>query len=457
MMEPMHEQHSELLRAVDPAELGARVRAARVGRGLTQTELGGDGVSTGYISRIESGARRPTLAVLTTLAQRLGTTTEQLLRGVPRSECDEIRLLLNYAELALETGEAADAETQARSALQRAITADQCDLRRRAKLLLGRSVEVQGRLDEAITIYEELAAKVTGLPLAECGIALTRCHKEVGDLALAIEVGERIGEQLHADGLGYSDEAVRLAVTVAGAYIERGDLNRALRVCSRALDTAEQTESREARAAAYWNTSIARSLRGETSEAVELAERALSLLSEGADRRNLARLRLQIGRLMLRESDPAVGHALEHLTRARHELAESSGSRTDISRADVSVAQAHLAAGDPARALELAQAAYDAAPSTSALVRIDCLITVGQARAALGEVDAARDDFRAAAHHLVGVGAQREAAQVWCDLAELLAQVDDAEGSTQALRAAVAASGLTPRVGLRRVDWASAR
>ena len=44
-----------LLKEIDPAQLGNRIRAARVAKGWTQTRLAGDDISVGYVSRIESG------------------------------------------------------------------------------------------------------------------------------------------------------------------------------------------------------------------------------------------------------------------------------------------------------------------------------------------------------------------------------------------------------------------
>ena len=40
----MHASNAELLRAVDLAALGTRLRAARVARGWTQTDLAGDDI-----------------------------------------------------------------------------------------------------------------------------------------------------------------------------------------------------------------------------------------------------------------------------------------------------------------------------------------------------------------------------------------------------------------------------
>ena len=59
----MDARQADLLRKIDPAELGHRLRAARVAKGMTQTDLAGADVSVGYVSRIEAGHRRPNLQV----------------------------------------------------------------------------------------------------------------------------------------------------------------------------------------------------------------------------------------------------------------------------------------------------------------------------------------------------------------------------------------------------------
>src|SRR4051812_23937560 len=62
------------LTSMDPAVLGARIKAARVAVGLTQPELAGTDASVAYLSRIESGQRRPNVDLLTSLAGKLGVT-----------------------------------------------------------------------------------------------------------------------------------------------------------------------------------------------------------------------------------------------------------------------------------------------------------------------------------------------------------------------------------------------
>ncbi len=149
---------------------------------------------------------------------------------------------------------------------------------------------------------------------------MTRCHRNLGDLTLAIEVGERIQATLPALGLDRTDEAVQLAMTVASGYIDRGDLSKAARLCTEVVRRAEEWASPAARSAAYWSASVALSERGQIQDAVALATRALALQGEGNDTRNLARLRLSLGRLELRMDQGAVPDALAHLSRARDEL-----------------------------------------------------------------------------------------------------------------------------------------
>src|SRR6478735_4301535 len=66
--------HRELARAI-----GGRIRAARVAAGLTQQELAGDRYTKAYVSALELGHAKPSMAALDYLAPRLGTTSDRLI------------------------------------------------------------------------------------------------------------------------------------------------------------------------------------------------------------------------------------------------------------------------------------------------------------------------------------------------------------------------------------------
>jgi len=446
----MDARDAGLLKEIDPAELGQRIRAARVAKGWTQTQLAGDDISVGYVSRIESGQRRPNGQTLDDLAARLGVPTEQLLRGVTAREYDEIKLTLDFAELSLETGQHIEAEAQARQAVERASVASQDDLVFRGRFIVARALEGQGNIDDAILELEDLVyARKGGLLRIKSAIAMVRCLANSGDLNASIEVGERVMAQLRGSHVENCDESVQLAVTVALAYFNRGDSGHAIRMCRKAIARAEALDSPIARASAYWNASVFEAERGAVSNAVPLAERALALLTEGQDARNLARLRTSLGRMQLELDPPDVSEAKRHLAQAAEELAWSSASTIEVARNNISIARAHYLEGDLATADELCTQIIAEVKDIAPLLAADAEALAGQVAAATGEVDAAKRAYRRAVYLLTGVGADREAAQLWFELADLLEDVHDVEAARDAYRSAAAASGLRTRTRVR--------
>jgi tetratricopeptide (TPR) repeat protein len=444
----MDAQQADLLRDIDSATLGQRLRAARVAKGMTQTELAGDDVSIGYVSRIESGHRRPNLKVLSVLATRLGLPVEQLLRGVAPRDYDAIRLTLDFAELSLESGQAQEAEARAVEARAQAEAASLDDLLDRANFLHARAMEDQGRVDDAIIELETLIATASGHWRLKAGIGLSRCYRDSGDLTQAIDTGERVLGLLADTGLDNCDEAVQLAVTIAAAYFERGDVGQAVRVCRRAMVKAEALGSPTARASAYWNASMMEAERGAIQEAVPLAERALALLGEGHDARNLARLRTQLGMMQLRLDPPELNEAQHNLERAAEEYVWSSAAPVDRARNDLALARVHFLAGDPQQVLLLCERVEEFSEQAP-LVAADARALEGQARAAQGDVAGAVDAYRQAVLGLTRVGADRNAAQLWFDLAALLEEVSEFEMARDAYRSAAASTGLVSRAAVR--------
>ncbi len=61
--------------------LSARLKRLRTERGLSQRDLATAGISYAYISRIEAGARTPSLTALRKLAEKLDVTALYLETG----------------------------------------------------------------------------------------------------------------------------------------------------------------------------------------------------------------------------------------------------------------------------------------------------------------------------------------------------------------------------------------
>src|SRR5881296_3970496 len=81
--------------------VGARLKRLRVERGFSQRDLSSPGVSYAYISRIEAGARTPSVKALRKLSQKLGVSVEYLETGRDMREVDDRELRLADAELEL--------------------------------------------------------------------------------------------------------------------------------------------------------------------------------------------------------------------------------------------------------------------------------------------------------------------------------------------------------------------
>lgn len=320
------------------------------------------------------------------------------------------------------------------------------DLAARAGFLIARALELQGNIDDAILELEPIVtAEGPSLLTVQAAIALSRCYRESGDLNQAIDCGERLLVELEGTPLEATDESVQLAVTVAAAHYERGDIGQAVRICRRAIDKADQLDSPLARASAYWNASMMEADRGAVRDALPLAERALTLMSEGQDGRNLSRLRLAVADLYLQLDPPQVQDAVASLDQAEDEMRRGSGTAIDLARNSMTRARASLLALDHETAhrlcAEVISAAIDKVPDLAA----DAKSIQGQAAAARGDVSAARDLYREAVMLLTGVGADRNAAQLWYELAGLSEDIGDNETARNAYRSAAASVGLRSR------------
>ncbi len=440
------------MKTVDPAELGRRVRAARVARGLTQTALGHPEASAAYVSRIESGQRRPGIELLQTFAGRLGVSVERLLDQTVTLDPDEIGLQLNYAELALESGEVEEAENRSREILEglpagNGGVAD--TLRDRASYLHARALEAQGRLEEAILDLGQVRCTgIADLQWVRARLALSRCYRETGDLGRAVDCGRPALDLLSDAGLAHCDEAIQLVVTVAAAYYERGDCAEAQRLCRRAIEQAERDGSPTARASAYWNASMIESKQGSLGTAVSLAERALALLGEGNDSRNLARLRSELGTMQLMTDGADLDEAERTLIRAAEELRSSSAGPVDVARNQLALCKVFLLRGEPERVHPVTEAVLRDVGEGAPDVAAEAEVISGRASAAQGDPAEAHRAFRRAVQTLSSIGADRAAADLWFELGALWESLGDAEASRDAYRSAAASAGVQLRLAL---------
>jgi tetratricopeptide (TPR) repeat protein len=434
---------AELCQTIDAAELGRRIRDARLAAGLTQAQLAGDEVSIAFISRIEDGQRRADPELLDRMAKRANITLEELVLGISADERSELRFLVDQAEIELSMGSADAALQLAEKALDKLADRSDLSVRRAAQRVQATALEGLGDLDGAITTLRELASDpAPDIAWLRSLIALSRCQRAHGDHDGAIAVGEEAYKTIESLGIAETTEAIQLRVTVAGAYFTRGDAAHAMRLLKRAISDAEKLDSPVARASAYWNASAIEAQRGSHRSALDLAKQAMDLFEQGGDARNLGRLRSFVADLQLGLDPPDIDGALATLEQADRELAWSPAGTIDLAGQYLSRSDAHILLGDldAARAALARCAELDGGdtPAFSASM----FMRKGQIAAAEGRPDEARLLYQSAAQILTSIGADRSAAQTWFELGALLEQLGDAEGAHDAFRSAAASSGL---------------
>ena len=433
----------------DGTGLGDRVLERRVALGMSQRELAGPEMSPSYVSLIESGKRSPTLDVLEVLAARLQTTSSALVSGVepaPRRSPERVELDLRWAKIALRAGGPDSAERYARAVLDDSA----CSTRQRidALIVVAAALEALGRLDEAIDVLEPLVEELDSEKTRElwrsCQVMLCRCYKDVGDLGHAIDLGERAW----ASDAVMSDEEVMLAVSLADAYFQRGDIKRAGRLLSRILSRAEVAGSHGNQGATLWNASLVAEADDRLDDAVRLSERALALFSESDAVRNLGRLRVTYAFLLREESTSSVPVAREQLRRAQGEF-EMEGSVIERARCLTELARCALDEDDIAEATELIMAAAAVVADGPEIEHAKVELVRGHTLVRSGEIEQGLGIAHEAARVLGDqANSPREAAHAWRELADLARTAGRHELVVEALERAVDVLGVRPtRVG----------
>lgn len=433
----------------DGTGLGGRVLERRLALGLSQRELAGPEMSPSYVSLIESGKRVPTRELLQVLARRLQTTADDLVppeerqRGVERIELD-----LRWAKIAVKAGNAESAEKYARGVLD-----DQgCTERQRheALMILAEAAEVRGDLDSAIDVLEPLLAELDSDKTRElwrgCQVMLCRCYKDAGDLAHAIDLGERA---LTTDE-PLSDDQVMLVVSIADAYLRRGDVKRAGRLLSATLERLEVAGTHRNQGAALWNASFVAEAQGRLDDAVQLSERALALFSESDAVRNLGRLRVTYACMLREQSTESVPLAREQLRKAQNDF-ELEGTVLERTRCLTELARCSLDEDDVFEARRLVDSAAgivaDGPPVEHAIVEL----VRGHVLLRCGQPDVGLRVARRAALAVEEHGqTAKDVADAWREVAALAKAAHKPELMVEALERAVDAMGVRPvRVGNR--------
>ena len=436
------------LTALDPAVLGARIKAARVAAGLTQPELAGPDASVAYLSRIESGQRRAGTELLADPRRAAGRDRRVPRLGEGWEDAGRLELQLDHAELSLVGGEAGTALDLAREAL------GSPGLDGRHRRHHPRALRRGGRPRRP-----RRPAAVAGLPAAPQRRGPTPASGSRPPPPCAGSGASRASSSAPSpaprpqlDSLPPTDARHRGGHPALG-HPGRGPVHgrprrggrRALRPRDRRVRAAQLAGG--PRLGVLERQHDPRPSPATWPRRSPLAKRALHLLENTERVRDLGRLRTQLGAIMLQHRPaPARGRqgaAADGRHRARLERgqpgrpgsqrpgaaprpcswratsSERPRARPGRARRDRRRAAAHQRRGaDPARPGRLEH----------------------------GDREDAQDWYRRAITTLTGVGADREAAQVWFEIGTLAAQAGLVAESADAFRRAAASTGLTARL-----------
>ncbi|GLZ04187.1 hypothetical protein Acsp03_16530 [Actinomadura sp. NBRC 104412] len=439
---------------MDRESLGQRIRALRIRHGISQAQLAFPELSDSYISLIESDKRVPAPSVIDLLAGKLNCSPTYLVSGVSEDVVDELRVTLDYAEIALQNGAPQEARARFAEVLANSDAVALPDMLHQARWGHAMALEASGELEEAIAELRVLTAEASAEAdldhWAKVHVALSRCLRERGDISAGVEAAEDALRHLIAIGADSTDAAVHLGAALLAAFIERGDLVRARQLVEQLVERAERIGSPRARMAAYWEAASVAEIRGEYEDGVALAERALMLAHEAGSRgglsddpRDLARLRVMYAGLLLRARPGEAARAREILAQVRGEINASSAGEIDVARCLTELARAETALDRPAEAVTLAEQALDLLGDAPRRVTARALTVLGEACARQGRRERAIEVLTRAATHLEQMESSREAAQTWFDLAELLAETGAPEGPRlDAYRRALTCAGV---------------
>ncbi len=332
-----------------PKAVGSRLRAARERAALSQRQLAFPGCTAAYISRIEAGARVPSLQMINQLALRLDVSGQWLATGV---EPAVVEIELVEAEVALRLGEVDEAERQFRAHLGAGDPA-----RATALAGLGQIAFRAERLDDAIDLLEQSLKARGDRVLADPAAVdtLGRSYAMLGALEASIALFANALEEARSAGAPL--EELRFSVLLANALIDTGDFGAAERVLAAAIRAVESSSDPVASARVFWSQSRLHSMREEPQLASRYARRALDILERTE---NDAYVGMAYHLLAHAEVESGNGaEALRLLRRGRELFGRSLGPRDDAkfsieeARALISLGRNRDAARTATRALEL--------------------------------------------------------------------------------------------------------
>jgi tetratricopeptide (TPR) repeat protein len=417
--------------------IGARLKRLRSERGLSQRDLSSPGVSYAYISRIEAGARTPSVKALRKLAQKLSVSVEYLETGRDIREVDDRELRLADAELELRLAESTvEAEQKLRAVLAEAAAAGDVTSALRARIALGLAAAQRGSHLEAVEQLEE-AIRDENVPpphrRPDLYVTLGQSYAALGAPDRSVQLFERCLKSLEADVPDDVAAFIRYATFLSYALTDAGDYERAGEIVRDALRRASDQEDPYTRVRLYWSMARLSAMDGRSSEALEYIRSAIALLKVTDDGVALARAYLLAAGIELRQHDPA--EAKQHLHLADR-LLGAAPERADLGMLRIGESRVAALEGDGTTAVEKARDALALLGDFHGGEQGTAVHALASGLKLQGDHSAAEDAYRRSVDLLTVHGRRTDAGEVALEWAALLKEQGRADEAEPILRRA---------------------
>ena len=402
--------------------VGERIRQSRIRAGQTQRQLAQGRYTAAYISALERGLAKPSMAALTFLSERLGVSVPDLV-AEERPAAGRLE-----ADLLLASGKHGEALDRYDALLDAAGD----DRRHRAELLRGRA-EALCRLDrgdeairpaaEAAELFDAMGAS-TDAAWARYWLAgahyLTDNPAEAQSILQQLLAQERAGLQVAPDF------RFRLLTQLGNTEAWDGSPERALTYMEEARSLLGGISIQQ-RAAFLSGLSLQYRRAGDLERSIRAAHESLALYRAAEAERDEASLENNLAITYLELGNSSKARA--HLRRAR-QLAESTADARLLSEVAEAEARLALAAGDEAGAAHHATAALAAADAGgSYLAAVGARRTLARIARARGDRADAEASYEQAAELLRAHRSRGQLRELLAEWAEARSGWGDVEGA----------------------------
>jgi transcriptional regulator with XRE-family HTH domain len=405
------------------------LREARSRLGLTQQQVAGDRYTKAYISALENGLVRPSVAALDYLAERLGTDASQLMAnerpGWTRLDAD---LLLASGRWV----EAVDAFRQLlEGVMDKGTQAELLRSEAEALARLDRGTEAVPSASKAVELFEALG-RHSDAALASYWLSAGLFYQD--NVVEAKAILQAVLGKVRAGLRVEPDFKLRLLMALSSTEARDGHHEIALSYLEEVRALADSLDDRR-RATFLFDLAHSYRETGDFEAAMRTGYASLALFAASDTEVEMAKL----------ENELAISHLATGNLKRASELAASSHrrfseleDRRQLSHVLDTQAQIEGSRGRWAEALRLADEARTTALEIGNVIgQADALLTSGHAHAALGDGDAAERAFSAAAQLYRDGNRPKLLRRVLTEWADLRAAAGDHAGAFALTREAL--------------------